>query len=136
MLIKIVETIDINEAYAYLQSPLSGAVNLFIGTVRNHSDNRAVTKLVFEAYKPMAIKEMEKICIAAKARWLLTEVLIIHATGEKKPGEIAVITGVSSAHRKASFEACEFLIDELKKTVPIWKQEWYEDGSCWINAHP
>ena len=136
MLIKIVETINVEEAYRYLQSQFSGAINLFVGTVRNHSNDKEVTKLVFEAYEPMAIKEMEKIATVAQAKWSLTEVLMIHATGEKMPGEIAVITGASSAHRKASFEACEFLIDELKKTVPIWKHEWYKDGSCWINAHP
>ena len=136
MLIKIVDQIDLEEAYRYLQSPESGAVNMFVGTVRNHSKGKAVTKLAFEAYETMAIKEMEKIAAAAQQQWELDKVLIIHATGEKEPGEPVVITGASSAHRKASFEACEFLIDELKKTVPIWKHEWYEDGSCWINAHP
>lgn len=136
MLIKIVDTINIAEAYRHLQSPASGALNLFIGTVRNHSKQSVVTKLVFEAYEAMALKEMEKIAASAQQKWALDNVVILHATGVKLPGEIAVITGAASAHRKASFEACEFLIDELKKWVPIWKQEWYDDGSCWINAHP
>ncbi len=136
MLIQIKDAISVEEAYSYLQSPLCGAVNLFIGTVRNWNKNKKVTKLVFEAYKSMAIKQMEKIAEEAKHKWSLDNVVMIHAVGEKKPGEIAVITGASSTHRKASFEACEFLIDELKKTVPIWKQEWYEDGNVWINAHP
>lgn len=135
-LIKLVNQIDIEEAYRFLQSPASGAVNLFIGTVRNHSKNKAVVKLVFEAYETMAVKELEKIALAASQKWVLDKVLIIHATGEKNPGEPVVITGCSSAHRKASFEACEFLIDELKKTAPIWKHEWFEDGSEWVNAHP
>ncbi len=136
MLVKLTDTILIEEAYQYLESPLSGAVNLFIGTVRNHSKGKKVTKLVFEAYEAMAIKEMEKIAAVALQKWALDKVVIIHATGEKLPGEKVVITGASSAHRGVSFEACQFLIDELKKTVPIWKQEWYEDGSRWINAHP
>ncbi len=136
MLIKIVETIQIEEAYHHLQSPVCGAVNLFIGTVRNHSKGRQVAKLVFEAYEAMAIKEMERIAVAAQQKWNLHKVVIIHAKGEKLPGEMVVITGASSTHRKASFEACEFLIDEVKKKVPIWKQEWYEDGNVWINAHP
>ncbi len=136
MLIKLAEQINLQEVYDYLQSPLSGAVNIFIGTVRNHSKNKEVTKLVFEAYEAMALKELEKVALAARQKWSLDKVAIIHATGEKLPGEIVVITGVSSAHRKASFEACEFLIDELKKTVPIWKHEYYIDGSEWINAHP
>lgn len=136
MLIKIVDTIVVEEAYRYLQSPACGAINLFIGTVRNHSKNKTVSKLVFEAYEAMAIKEMTAIANAAKQKWNLHDVVMIHAKGEKLPGETVVITGASSVHRKASFEACEFLIDELKKTVPIWKQEWYEDGKAWLNAHP
>ncbi len=136
MLVKLVKHIDLNEAYIYLQSPLSGAVNLFVGTVRNHSDNKKVIKLVFEAYETMAIKELEKIAVSASEKWSLDKVVILHATGEKRPGEAVVITGVSCAHREASFKACEFLINELKKSVPIWKHEWYEDGSEWVNAHP
>lgn len=136
MLIKIVENIDLEEAYDYLQSPVSGAVNLFVGTVRNHSHNKGVVKLVFEAYEAMALKEMRKIAEAAQQQWQLDKVVIIHAVGEKQPGEAVVITGASSVHRKASFEACQFLIDELKKTVPIWKHEFFKDNSVWVNAHP
>ena len=136
MLIKIVDHIDLTEAYQYLQSPAAGAVNLFVGTVRNHSHGKEVVKLVFEAYEAMALKEMQKIAIAAQEKWLLDKVVIIHAVGEKVPGDAVVITGASSVHRKASFEACEFLIDELKKTVPIWKHEFFKDNSMWVNAHP
>lgn len=136
MLIRLVENIDINEAYAYLETEEAGAVNLFVGTVRNHSKGKNVLKLEFEAYEPMAIKELEKIALTAQQKWPLYKVVILHALGAKQPGEAVVITGVSSAHRKASFEACQFLIDELKKTVPIWKKEYYEDNSVWVNAHP
>jgi len=136
MLIRIVEHIDLNEAYAWLQSPDAGAVNLFIGTVRNHTKGKAVTRLDFEAYEAMALQQMQHVANAAKAKWPLVKLVIIHATGAKQPGEPVVITGVSSAHRDASFEACRFLIDELKRTVPIWKKEFYEDNSMWVNAHP
>lgn len=136
MLIKIVEQIDLEKAYNYLQSPVSGAVNLFVGTVRNHSGGKEVIKLVFEAYEKMALKELNKVGAAAQEKWPLDKVVLMHAKGEKLPGEAVVICGVSSAHRKASFEACEFLIDALKKTVPIWKREFYKDGSVWVNAHP
>ena len=136
ILVKLVAEIDLTEAYQHLQSPAAGAVNVFIGTVRNHSKGKEVTKLVFEAYESMAVKELEKVAERAAEKWSLDKVVIIHATGEKYPGEAVVITGVSSAHRKASFEACEFLIDELKKTAPIWKHEHYTDGSEWVNAHP
>ena len=136
MLIKIVDEIDLKEAYNYLESPVSGAVNLFVGTVRNHSHGKEVVKLVFEAYEAMALKEMHKIAETAQKEWQLDKVVMIHAVGEKLPGEAVVITGASSVHRKASFEACEFLIDELKKTVPIWKHEFFIDNSIWVNAHP
>jgi molybdopterin synthase catalytic subunit len=107
-----------------------------VGTVRNHSKGKKVLHLDFEAYEPMALKEMEKLGIQAKQQWPLYEVAIIHAVGSKLPGEPVVVIGVSSAHRDASFEACKWLIDELKKTVPIWKKEYYEDNSVWVNAHP
>lgn len=136
MLIKLTDEIDLDEAYQFLQTPQAGAVTVFAGTVRNHSKGKEVIKLVFEAYESMAVKELEKVAAKALENWALDKVVIIHATGEKLPGEMVVVTGASSAHRKASFEACEFLIDELKKTVPIWKHEHYTDGSEWVNAHP
>lgn len=136
MLVEIVDSIDITAVYQYLQSAETGAVNLFIGTVRNRTKGKEVTKLVFEAYDKMALKEMNKLAEAAKTRWPVDKVLIYHITGEKQPGEAVVAVGVTSAHRDASFEACRFLIDELKKTVPIWKKEYYTDNSVWVNAHP
>jgi molybdopterin synthase catalytic subunit len=136
MLITIVDNIDINEAYSYLETEDAGAVNVFVGTVRNQTKGKEVIKLEFEAYEAMAIKEMTRIAEDAKAKWPLAKVLIMHVVGQKKPGEAVVVTGVSSAHRDASFEACRFLIDELKKTVPIWKKEFFKDNSVWVNAHP
>ena len=136
MLVKIVDDIDINEAYNYLKAPDTGAVNLFIGTVRNHTKGKEVVKLVFEAYDKMALKEMNRLAGVAKDKWPLEKLLILHITGEKKPGEAVVAIGVTSSHRDASFEACRFLIDELKKTVPIWKKEFFIDNSVWVNAHP
>src|SRR4051794_22141084 len=114
MLIEIVENIDLNEAYNYLQAPETGAVNFFIGTVRNQTKGKEVVKLVFEAYEPMALKEMRKLAEQAKNQWPLEKLAILHVTGEKKPGEAVVLIGVTSPHRDASFEACRFLIDELK----------------------
>lgn len=135
-LIKIVDHIDLNEAHAHLNSPEAGAINLFIGTVRNQAHGKKVIKLVFEGYQPMAIKEMEKLASQAEKKWGTSHLLMIHALGEKKIGEAVVLIGVAAPHRQAAFEACRFLIDELKNTVPIWKKEFYEDGSVWVNAHP
>ncbi|WP_347160053.1 molybdenum cofactor biosynthesis protein MoaE [Pontibacter chitinilyticus] len=135
-LIELVSAIDLNQPYTFLQAPEAGAVNLFVGTVRNHAKGKAVVKLVFEAYEPMALREMQKLAAQALNQWPLERVAMVHAIGEKAIGEPVVVIGVSSAHRDASFEACRFLIDELKKTVPIWKKEYYHDNSVWVNAHP
>lgn len=135
MLLKIA-SIDFEEVYAYLQDDACGAVNVFTGTVRNHAKGKTVTKLVFEAYEAMALQEIEKIALRAKALWPLEKIAIVHATGEKLPGEPVVAVGASSAHRQAAFEATAFIMDELKKTVPIWKHEYYDDQSVWVNAHP
>jgi len=136
MYIELVENIDLAKAYAALQADEAGGVNLFIGTVRNHAHGKDVLKLVFEAYEPMALKEMEKIAAKAQQQWPLSGVVMQHALGEKNIGEAVVVVGASSAHRAASFEACRFLIDALKATVPIWKKEYYADSSVWVNAHP
>ena len=134
--IRIVNNIDLNEAYAYLNRPDAGAINLFIGTVRNNAQGKSVERLEFEAYEPMAIKEMEKLAALASEKWNLSSLLMVHVVGAKKVGEPVVVIGISSPHRQEAFEASRFLIDELKKTVPIWKKEYYQDGSIWVNAHP
>ncbi|RNI27569.1 molybdenum cofactor biosynthesis protein MoaE [Rufibacter immobilis] len=136
MLIRIVDQVDLQEAYQYLQAPTAGGIDLFIGTVRDNAKGKNVVKLVFEAYAPMALKEMRKIADRAQAQWPLERLVMLHAVGEKRVGEPVVIIGVASAHRDAAFTACRFLIDELKKTVPIWKKEYYQDNSVWVNAHP
>ena len=136
MLIKIVDHVDLQEAYQYLQDPGAGGIDLFVGTVRNHAQGKAVVKLVFEAYAPMALKEMQKLAASAQQQWPVTKLVMLHAVGEKLVGEPVVIIGVASAHRDVAFTACRFLIDELKKTVPIWKKEYYQDNSIWVNAHP
>ena len=135
-IIKIVDRIDLNEAYSILNRPEAGAINIFIGTVRNHAHDKGVRKLAFEAYEPMAIKEMEKLAALAENKWPVSGLLMVHAVGDKQIGEPVVVIGISAAHRQAAFEASRFLIDELKNTVPIWKKEFYEDGSVWVNAHP
>jgi molybdopterin synthase catalytic subunit len=100
VLIKLVEHIDLNEAYAYLQEPEAGAVNLFVGTVRNHSKGKAVVRLDFEAYDAMALRQMEHLANEAMNKWPLVKLAIIHAVGAKEPGIPVVVIGVSSAHRK------------------------------------
>jgi len=117
-------------------SPESGGIDVFIGTVRNVTKGKAVVQLEFEAYEKMALAEMEKIALYAGSKWPIQKLLIYHRTGILAVGEVPVIIAVSAAHRDAAFEACRYIIDTLKQTVPIWKKEIFEDGEVWVAAHP
>jgi len=119
-----------------VETPESGAVNVFIGTVRNATKGKQVLKLEFEAYEPMATKELNKIIETAKGRWSILKVAVHHRTGILPIGEVPVVIAVSTPHRSAGFEACQFIIDTLKQTVPIWKKEYFKDGEVWVAAHP
>ena len=117
-------------------SPQSGGIDVFVGTVRDATKGKTVLRLEFEAYEPMALKEMQKIADQAFAKWPVQKLLIQHRTGVLQIGEVPVIIAVSCAHRDAAFEACRYVIDTLKQTVPIWKKEIFEDGEVWVAAHP
>lgn len=117
-------------------SPQSGGIDVFIGTVRDSTKGKRVIRLEFEAYEPMALKEMGAIAAQALEKWPVQKLLIHHRTGLLEVGEVPVIIAVSCAHRNAAFEACRFVIDTLKQTVPIWKKEIFEDGEVWVAAHP
>ena len=120
----------------FVASDSAGGPAVFIGTVRNQTKGKAVLKLEFEAYEPMAVSEMRKIAELAKNRWAAEKIAIHHRIGTLEIGDIAVVIAVATPHRKAAFEACEFAIDTLKETVPIWKKEVFEDGEVWVAAHP
>ena len=106
----------------------------FVGTVRSPNKNIEITKLFFEAYEPMAIKELQKIQAEAIEKFQLHNVLIHHRLGEVFTGEVAVIIVCSAIHRKEAFLGCEYVIDELKKRVPIWKKEFSHDQSQWVSC--
>jgi molybdopterin synthase catalytic subunit len=114
----------------------AGAVNAFIGTVRDNAKGKQVLRLEYEAYESMAVAEIQKIVDAAAAKWPLQAYAISHRVGVLQPGDIAVVVAVSTPHRADSFAACQYIIDTLKETVPIWKKEVLEDGEEWISAHP
>ncbi|WP_198664744.1 molybdenum cofactor biosynthesis protein MoaE [Lewinella sp. IMCC34191] len=120
----------------FVSHPSCGGLCFFVGTIRDVNLGETVTHLEFEAYAPMAVKEMRKIAVAARDRFGLHAVALHHRTGDLAIGDTAVIVAVSSKHRKPAFEGCEFVIDELKKHVPIWKKEFRPDGSHWLNARP
>ena len=124
------------ECYNFVEDDSCGGISLFVGTVRNSTENKEVFKLEFSAYEPMAIKEMKIIAIKAIEKFAVHKIPIHHATGALEIGEVPVIIAVSSAHRQAAFDACQYAINTLKETVPIWKKEFFADGDIWVNSHP
>ena len=129
-------TLEPQTCIDYITNDAAGGIAVFIGTVRNQTKGKVVRKLDFEAYKPMAVSEMRKIAERATQKWPIQKISIHHRVGSLKIQEIAVIIAVATPHRKAAFEACQFAIDTLKETVPIWKKEYFEDGEVWVAAHP
>lgn len=130
------EKLNLKECYDFVTDPSCGGIAVFVGTVRNSTQNKEVIQLDFSTYKPMAIKEMSKIAEIALEKFNIKKIAIHHAEGLLQIEDIPVIITVSSKHRKASFDACQFAIDTLKETVPIWKKEYFTDGEVWVNAHP
>jgi molybdopterin synthase catalytic subunit len=130
------QPLDLQACVEWVTTPESGGINVFVGTVRNETKGRKVVALEFEAYETMAVKELQKIGETAIQKWPVQKIAIHHRIGTLKVGELPVIIAVSAAHRAAAFEACRYIIDTLKITVPIWKKEIFEDGEVWVTAHP
>ena len=130
------EKLNLQECYDFVTDASCGGISAFVGTVRNDTQGKEVQQLDFSTYKPMAIKEMQKIADQALEKFPIVKIAIHHAEGMLQIGAIPVIITVSSKHRKAAFDACQFAIDTLKETVPIWKKEHFSDGEVWVNAHP
>lgn len=130
------EKLDLQKCVNKVLSPEVGGIDVFIGTVRNLTKGRSVLRLEFEAYDKMAISEMQKLADQAFEKWPVQRIAIHHRIGVLAVGEIPVIIAVAATHRDAAFEACRFLIDTLKQTVPIWKKEIFEDGEVWVSATP
>jgi molybdopterin synthase catalytic subunit len=120
----------------FVAAASAGGIVSFVGTVRNQTQGRAVVRLEFEAYAPMAVKELTKIAQMAVTQFGVQRVSIHHRVGVLTVGETAVVVAVSAAHRASAFEACAFCMDTLKQSVPIWKKEIFEDGEIWVSAHP
>lgn len=130
------DPIDVASALTHLQSAQAGAIDFFLGVVRDNTQDRPVDRLDYEAYERMALSEMQKIVADATARWPVLRCIVIHRTGTLRIGEVAVLIGVATAHRADAFDACRYIIDTIKQTVPIWKKEIFTDGEVWVNAHP
>ena len=132
----LAEPLNIQSCIDWVMTPQCGGIDVFIGTVRAATKGKTVVRLEFEAYEKMAIKEMKKIADEALQKWSIHKISIHHRTGILEIGEIPVVIAVSAAHRAAAFDACRYIIDTLKRTVPIWKKEVFEDGEVWVAAHP
>ena len=128
-----IETVSIIEG---IKRPEDGAAVVFEGIVRNHTRGRRTLYLDYEAYEEMALKQMEELAARALAEFKIRDVAIVHRLGRLEIGETSVLIAVASAHRAAAFEACRWLIDTLKRTVPIWKKEHFEDGAVWADGEP
>lgn len=126
------EPIDIQDLRARLLEGDSGAVVVFDGVARNNTKGRATLHLEYEGYEPMALRTMEQIGREVHERWPINRVSIIHRLGRIDITESSVVIVITSAHRKIAFEACHYAIDRLKKIVPIWKKEYFEDGAVWV----
>ncbi len=136
ILLDIRDNISVQEAVDFVSTPSSGGIAVFVGTVRNETKGKQVQKLFFECYTPMALSEMEKIARHICSEMGIRKIAILHVTGEKLPGETVVVIATAAPHRGAAFAACQYAIDTLKETVPIWKKEFFEDGEVWVAAHP
>ena len=130
------EPIDAERAVALVKEGESGAVVVFDGIVRNHSRGRRTLFLDYEAYEAMALEQMQTLAREAKQRFGIRAIALLHRLGRLRIGETSVLIAVSSAHRAQAFDACRWVIDTLKKTVPIWKKEWFEDGAVWADGEP
>lgn len=125
------ERLDVGEIEAAVQSDKCGAVLVFVGRTRDNFEKKKVLRLEYEAYEKMALKEMQKIATKITEQWSNSLVAIVHRLGLVPIGEASVVIAVSTPHRDAVYEASRFAIEELKKNIPIWKKEIYEESAQW-----
>ncbi len=128
------EGIDPEAVVGRLKRPADGAAVIFDGVVRDNTRGRPTLYLEYEAYEAMALQQMESLAVAARERFAVRGVSIVHRLGRLEIGETSVLIVVAAAHRGAAFDACRWIIDTLKKTVPIWKKEYFEDGAVWADG--
>ena len=128
------DVLDVGAVTEIVRHPGAGAIATFVGTTRDHTGDRRVLRLEYEAYRPMADEQLRRVADEMRDRWDLTGVAIHHRLGRLEIGEASLVVAVSSAHRQAAFEACHFSIDRIKQIVPIWKKEFFEGGEVWVGS--
>lgn len=134
MILVTEEDFSVDEVLKEIRNERTGAVVSFVGVVRDEDRGRKVRKMEMEAYKGMAEKELADLREKAMKKFGLEEVTIIHRVGSFSPGDNIVLIAVAAGHRKEAFLGAEYLIDELKKVVPLWKKEIFEDGEVWVEG--
>lgn len=135
MLIRVTpDELDTAEAIQAVGSPAAGAINVFLGVVRDNNLGRTVQYLEYDAYPSMAEKVMRQLAEEAKERFALEDCAVLHRTGRLEIGEASLLIAVSCGHRAESFEAGHWLVNEIKKKVPVWKKEVWEDGEAWVEG--
>ena len=128
--------IDTQQVLNNLKRSEDGAALVFEGVVRNHTRGRKTLYLDYEAYEDMALQQMEELAEQSLKQFQIRDVALVHRLGRLEIGETSVLVAVASAHRAAAFDACRWLIDTLKRIVPIWKKEYFEDGAMWADGEP
>lgn len=128
------ETIDLGAHRNRMTRPEDGALVIFEGVVRNNARGRKVQHLEYHAYEAMALKKLAELEETARRSFAIRDIEIVHRLGRLELGECSVLILVAAAHRDQAFQACRFAIDTLKKSVPIWKKEFYADGEVWIEG--
>jgi molybdopterin synthase catalytic subunit len=137
MRVEIIEaSIDAEAIVAAMKDGSDGAVCVFDGIVRDNTRGRQTLYLDYEAYREMALEQMRRLAADAVEKFGVRDVAVVHRLGRLAVGETSVLIVVASAHRAAAFDACRWLIDTLKKTVPIWKRETFADGAVWADGEP
>jgi molybdopterin synthase catalytic subunit len=137
MRIEIVDnTIDAETIVSRIKDGSDGAVCVFDGIVRDNTRGRPTLYLDYEAYREMALEQMSRLAAEAVEKFGVRDVAVVHRLGRLAVGETSVLIAVASAHRATAFDACRWLIDTLKKTVPIWKRETFADGTVWADGEP
>jgi molybdopterin synthase catalytic subunit len=134
LILLVRQLIDAEALVRHVRTAGDGAVVTFDGCVRNQSRGRATLYLDYEAYESMAIAKIQQIAAEMHSKFPIDRVAIAHRLGRLEIGETSVFIAVSAAHRPAAFDACRYAIDTLKRTVPIWKKEYFEDGAVWADG--
>ena len=129
-----IDPIDVGAVARRVVPPECGATVTLDGYAREWTRGRRTLYLIYEAYAPMALSEMKKLVVQAHEKFDIAYIGIVHRTGRLEIGETSVVISVGAPHRRAAFEACEWAIRELKRTVPIWKKEVFEDGEVWVEG--